>query len=616
MNIAGHWLDVTSICVGILGVIVAIAVFFGLRYACDVWRRASQICDYEHMRMERIPEEDCYKELDQKCGTKLVPELQLLNGYHSHPEVKDKHKLLSLGDYLSTLRPVGDKKLTEELDVILGKALILSLGPKIGYAALPALGLIPNSLKDGGMGALTSLISSAGIEDPKFAHLASMSTTYGVKTLGGISMMTLAGTADVGAAIAVDSYKNDMNKSDEPSTVEETVKLGGTKTKNNAPDSIPNTFIMPIHYNKAIFAMELATINELDHLEKQKYNPHEVEVSVPVPVEEVTLPDLHWGHGKVARTHSKREIIENRLISILLNRLSFNNMKNEFPVRKNDKPGTFGIKMEEDGDLITTPETFIGALQNLGHTIKCHACSRTTTFGLALCVKNKHGTFSSVPLGLRVRSGLQDKHGNPVPAFLTHSSIDLDIKGPTVNGLVQFYQNIEGFSGWDSGDYPDIPWAFEGCKRSLDACKAVRAAMFVGTFLNSVGDKMNLPFGGYGTTGVCNDSVAAVELAVNGSTDVHPCIAVGGWYSHVVRRAKAFYDDVKSKPNVSKDYIDDVKKAYDAVKNLPNDVQPMPGMMCDIARRMIASLPDSPHFEEMRIGREMCEEIIAEYEQF
>ena len=54
---------------------------------------------------------------------------------------------------------------------------------------------------------------------------------------------------------------------------------------------------------------------------------------------------------------------------------------------------------------------------------------------------------------------------------------------------------------------------------------------------NSVGSRLRLPLGGYGLSGVCTDSPAAVEFALLGTTGVYPILGIGGYKSHVVGRA-------------------------------------------------------------------------------
>lgn len=111
--------------------------------------------------------------------------------------------------------------------------------------------------------------------------------------------------------------------------------------------------------------------------------------------------------------------------------------------------------------------------------------------------------------------------------FVLSLGLDLDISGPLFGTNdqgksswcnIQHYTAIEGMCGWHSNHTPKAPWMtdVDYCEpfRGKEAVRAVRMAALSAIVLNTVGTELNLPNGGYGLTGVCNDVAALIEYAM------------------------------------------------------------------------------------------------------
>ena len=281
------------------------------------------------------------------------------------------------------------------------------------------------------------------------------------------------------------------------------------------------------------------------------------------------------------------------------------------------------------------------ALIDRGHNVEATVTTRITTFGLRLCVKDeaensqgeKEVKWIHVPLGFNLRSGLQHSQtGRNISAFMTHGAVDLSIKGPLIaNAKLQYYHNQDGFDGWSSGHYPEADWAERPpySRKLHDPVRTIRLAGLLSCAENSVGFKLRLPLGGYGLTGCCTDSAAAVELALTGSTGVYPLLGIGAYKSHVVRRAeelrktterkrlakkgtRGIDDDDVTPPSI--DVVKDAEAIRLALKELPNDVHPLPSTNANTAKRILSScIPaKDPAFQIMVEERRLLEGIVAE----
>ena len=95
-----------------------------------------------------------------------------------------------------------------------------------------------------------------------------------------------------------------------------------------------------------------------------------------------------------------------RLISTLLNRLGANYCRQMDGAMEDE---LFAIQMSPASSPITRPDQFVQALLDSGHEVSIVPTSRLTTFGLGMCIAEKDGSWTNVPLGVFTESGMRMK---------------------------------------------------------------------------------------------------------------------------------------------------------------------------------------------------------------
>ena len=88
------------------------------------------------------------------------------------------------------------------------------------------------------------------------------------------------------------------------------------------------------------------------------YDPDERPIPEPTPVRDALLPDLHLG-CPVRCLQTNREILENRLLCILLNKLATIDILDEIVDEEGHCPAkAFVVKMDEEASPIYRPDDF------------------------------------------------------------------------------------------------------------------------------------------------------------------------------------------------------------------------------------------------------------------
>jgi hypothetical protein len=204
--------------------------------------------------------------------------------------------------------------------------------------------------------------------------------------------------------------------------------------------------------------------------------------------------------------------------------------------------------------------------------------------------------------------------------LLPHSGLNLVLHGPLIGDgeriSIQHFIGIEGFCGWMSNHNANVPWLVDiecgPIVREKDAVvKGVRTAALYGLLLNIVGTELELPFGGYGLVGVCNDSAAIMEYILHGKTHIYPLTAVGKYSVQVMRKAKQLQSILKSIAGYSEEVqsIDDILWA---MKTLPSDIHACPSCMVGAGTRMLHCLPAELPFKLMQSCKRVSEQLVAE----
>lgn len=605
--------------------------------------------------MERI-------DVDHKEAPRGVfQNLQLLemNPEFAANSKKEGYQLISLGDYMASLRPkelprqisIEDtpKIIQREIEAGLAAGLLKVLGPNLGRALLPAIGGGIIQRKAQG---LAANIATKWVMSPEGSISQSLDKA-GIP----ISLLTLLAVSDANARINSGKTVSDTSVPNLSLNSIDKMKVGeifkGPTFVNDTSDTtlIPNDFVIEKHFDKAIFGMEEilsgheekgdmtettlkvaqddAIKQEENHKDAKaykakkidyKYDPEDRRVGEPVPVNPRLFPGLHLGWGDALNTHTKREVLKMRLISLLLNKLGANYYRHS----EREDQELFQLRMKEGDKPMTKPTEFVQALMDSGHKIEVVPTSKMTTFGMALCVKEKDGSWSNIPLGVFVETGYEDRQGNMAPTMMPHSGLDMFITGPlaghrkdgTPSELrLQHFVGIEGFCGWKANVNPEVPFneAIERGRRLRgdDVIRAARIAGLHSVVLNGLATEMELPYGGYGLTAVCNDSAALVQQCLYGVNTIYPMTSVGHYMLKSMRYAQDLQGKLKSSKGMDEE-VKELKSIIDAMKEIPSDLNASPSAAHSAATRLLATMPPKVPLILMKDSKEVMESILEE----
>lgn len=322
-----------------------------------------------------------------------------------------------------------------------------------------------------------------------------------------------------------------------------------------------------------------------------EYDPLDRSFPPPVPINERLLPGLFLGKGGLKLTHTKRESNEHRLLCLLLNKLSHNYYKLS---QKESLENCFAVLC--DGKKCYFPEQLLQALVDCGH--KVEVCPRviTTNFGLQLCVREEDNSFTSIPTTLFLLTGVErPKDSQPCYFGAPHGGMDVRISGPiigkTKEAWIQFYVAITGLCGFYPDEDQDTPWA---AKTSLaepydskDMVRAVQMCALTAVTFNRIASEKNLPFGGYGALGMCNDSSTLIDFALRGKTNAYPLLSTGRYLSHIVNYFIKLKEElsVSHHPKLLKPVGENLICLIKSAGNLPSDLHITPASIIDLAKR-------------------------------
>lgn len=446
--------------------------------------------------------------------------------------VKDNPKwsMMSFGQYLSQLEPAAETSefnqlfLQKELDITIGAFLLRTLGNTYGGALLPILGA----------GSVAGSIAGLSSKISKF--LAKCILADEIEADGAVDPLSL----DL-SLMEVVSFVNLHQKyfhkpGDGPSPLAY-LSRGENTFRDLAYDlgdgDFPSTFDLD-DFDKYVTMMEDRIVEK-----DGKYDPYDTSFPPPTPVNEQLLPGLHLGKGDLKYTHTKREGIEHRLLCLLLNKLSYN----YYHMSQGNKLEDC-FKVVCSGNQYFFPEELIQALVDCGH--KVEVCPRVilTNFGMQLCLKEDDGSFTHIPTALLLRTGIE-RTSDSKPAYFAapHGGLDLNISGPLIGkgtrpAWMQFYISIDGLCCFHPDEDQDAPWAAKTSLAGIyphdDAIRAIRMCAIVSVTSNRLATDLNLPFGGYGILGMCNDSATLIDFALRGKTNAYPLLSTGRYLNHFV----------------------------------------------------------------------------------
>lgn len=655
-----HTGTISSIAGSLVAVTLSI-VYLKYRNSIKRWRKKveEESLLFGAIRMERRRNNE-HRELSS-----MLRNLRLLEISPSfRMKYGKQYSLVSLGEYVSSLRPaplpkpVPQKDLPEiiqrEIEAGMAAALLKALGPSVGRALLPAVGLGP------AQGLATGIAARWFVSK----HGSSISPS---DDRGGLplSLMTLLALSDTNAKIRKNGVqtddKNDSTDVPPSGSAMEKMVLGeiGFSPSFSDPGLVPNPFVLSQDFPTAIRKMEdmmrrgggidcgqstreldaareeLSLESDIDtpHQDsgeeskkvlprrfKDQYDPHSTKMADPVPINPRLFPDLHLGWGSAQCTHTNREVLKNRLLSVLLNKLGANYSK-----RIKGERNLFHVELDDE-NLISTPSELIQALIDSGHNVEAVPVCQITTFGISLCLFEDDSSWSYIPLAAFLESGYEDANGMAAPAFMPHSGLNMEVTGPLfgkrLDGTpskcsIQHYIAIDGYCGWQTNHNGDVPWLKElDCGIPVTGDEAVRATRLAGLYanvLNGIATDMALPFGGYGLTAVCNDSAAVIEQCLYGTSSIYPMTSIGRFMQLTLRYARRFRNELKKEINIEKE-VDDLYALIRAMRRIPSDINASPTNAASAARRMLHCLPRERPFVLMDDTKVVMESILHEEE--
>lgn len=257
-----------------------------------------------------------------------------------------------------------------------------------------------------------------------------------------------------------------------------------------------------------------------------------------------------------------------------------------------DAPPAERFAAKYEGGTYTRLDTLVKALRANGHDIEVSFEHRVANFA-NLKTKAPDGTILDVPAAVLVDTGLGTKDERALlPAVHSEMVVRIkpgpDTKGTAVDATVKWFQGISGTGFFPAELHKSPSWCGAKVSDTLSgdaAAKAIELAGLASDVINASAAKQNLAVGGYGTTGVCNDSVAVVQHATTGGTAAYP----------LLMRDQTLYAELKARLSDG-NHRDDpeyrtIRKSIDA---LPSDTKANPTAK---ARARTGGLPWAPGAE-------------------
>ena len=184
--------------------------------------------------------------------------------------------------------------------------------------------------------------------------------------------------------------------------------------------------------------------------------------------------------------------------------------------------------------------------------------------------------------------------------------------------IIQHFVGIEGFCGWHQNSNPEVSFneAVERGERLTgeDAVRAARIAGLYANCLNGLATEMELPFGGYGLTAVCNDSAALVQQCLYGVNTIYPMTSIGRFLMKTMRYAEKFQDRLLGSSDSGRlqKEKDDLSAIVHAMKTIPSDLNASPSQAQSAASRLLATLQPSMSLKLMKDSKHVMESILNE----
>lgn len=604
--ILGHFgVDIMDILSFKLALVVTVAcilgpsVYYLYQYQSSIQRRLNEIENKLAVRVVRNKDTTSNKKNHRVICMELDPAFVA-----AHPT----WPMMSLGEYLTQLEPAKDSLplshlfLRKELELTIGDLLLRTLGRTYGAALLPILGTGSVVASIGGLSSRIARFLERSIlpteEEEEEDSKAKMTTTKGAAAAAAAVLDPMSIDLSLIEIVSLlNVYQKSIPSSTDPLSPLVYLSRGesgemGELAFDNGDGTFPTTFNMDTEFHMYVAAMQ-HRILETD----KSYDPEDKSYPLPTPISPRLLPDLYFGKSPdVKCTHSKHECIEHRLVCVLLNKLCHNYYK------LSRSGGT-----EEEcfvvvcaGERCLFPEELLTAMSRCGHTIEVCPRSMVTNFGMQLCVKEDDGSYTQVPTAMFLNTGIERSADGQMTYFAApHGGMDVRISGPMVGGggrpaYLQFYVSKEGLTCFHPDEDQDTPWQ---AKTSLadvyspsDTVRAVRMCSIVSVTFNRIATEFDLPFGGYGILGMCNDSSTMIDFAIRGKTNAYPLLSTGRYLNHIVQYFVTLMTELSSNKSagvlkLTMPVIDDVRSLIQGTSQLPSDLHISPSTLIGTSAR-------------------------------
>ncbi len=214
--------------------------------------------------------------------------------------------------------------------------------------------------------------------------------------------------------------------------------------------------------------------------------------------------------GDGANAQLAPEHAESQRLADVLNRLSVNGAGRIAP---------FTVTIA--GHAARTPEELVQALSANGYAVEVNDARYFANFG------HFHYKGQDVMMPFFVNSQIIiPGTKRPLLVPVSHAEYEWKIRGPKINADVSWYFGIDGKAEFRTMDTQDQAWVLARHAHTYTGDKAVEVTRLVGAmtaaYIHQHLARPELPFGGYYTLGVCQDSVAAIEKKMTGAATLFP----------------------------------------------------------------------------------------------
>jgi len=228
------------------------------------------------------------------------------------------------------------------------------------------------------------------------------------------------------------------------------------------------------------------------------------------------------------------------------------------------------------------------------------SCAR---FGVVLSYQDPttaDAPFLDVPFTLFIGTGITNRSsGKQAYVPMIHTAIFLEFKSPRCNFDIEFYLGTGSPAQFRDGSKLLLPWAKSLATHTFDrndTLRAIRACALNGSVLGDLAIRDRLQNGGYGSSGVCADSVAPVEQLILGKTTVYPLLAMIGTKTSMLCNYKQLTSFFKEQLTAGSSMIrqsdlDLVFALPRAAAALPSDVDLSLPEYNDTLQRLLDALP-------------------------